>query len=760
MDLKNQQLGFYLLRFTERSHRSCGGQCPQNDRNDRLISETNAYGATRTYTYDAAGNRTGITARNGKTRRFTYDALNRLTNETWVGNGRSINSTYDAAGQLTRISDANAAYAYTYDPDGRLLSVNNAGTAGSPSVLMSYGYDAVGNVLSAADAINGTNRGNTTYNYDPLDRLTSMRQSGTDVSNKRVDYTYNAVGQATNIKRFSDLSGTQSVAETNHTFDRLNRLTNINHSRGGTPLAAYNYNYDPNSRITGMSNNDGTAAYSYDATDQLTGVDYSYQPDESFSYDANGNRTNPGYVTGKNNRLLSDGKFNYEYDDEGNVIRQTDILTGEVTAYTWDYRNRLTNVTRNGAPVGTYNYDTYDQRIGKTTATGTNRFVYGQNQNIALEFDGSGVLTNRYLHGNSIDAIMADEANGSVGWTLTDNLGTVRDVVDGTGARQNHFVYDSFGNVTSETNPSFDTRFTFTGREFDAETGNYDYRNRQLRPSSGRFIESDPMGFSAGDTNLYRYVFNSPTNLVDNSGNSAKEDLYSLITAYRLRHGLKLLPGAVGFIGERIYELASIVPEYAVDFLQYALDNAASSSWGTNPGGAGSAVKRVKIAPERIFSIDSPISKALADDETFKDIISRDLGRKLYPIAEKVRPKTSIDTSFGSSNDILVSEFFRDKLLNPGIAVTLGNFTIDTYNADVHIFRSCDSEADFSADVFGSIRDVYDFNRPTGTLSNPINYLTQLAYEAQLAGELAVYKVKVNFRVSAGGKIDFPGRPT
>jgi RHS repeat-associated protein len=175
-------------------------------------------------------------------------------------------------------------------------------------------------------------------------------------------------------------------------------------------------------------------------------------------------------------------------------------------------------VTRNGAPVGTYNYDTYDQRIGKTTDTGTNRFVYGQNQNIALEFDGSGALTNRYLHGNSIDAIIADEANGSVGWTLTDNLGTVRDVVDGTGARQNHIVYDSFGNVTSETNSSFDTRFTFTGREFDAETGNYDYRSRFYRPGRGGFIEEDPIRYSAGDVNLYRYVGNSPVDSIDPFG--------------------------------------------------------------------------------------------------------------------------------------------------------------------------------------------------------------------------------------------------
>jgi RHS repeat-associated protein len=321
------------------------------------------------------------------------------------------------------------------------------------------------------------------------------------------------------VKRLSDRAGTQPVAETTHTFDPLNRLSTINHSRGGVPLASYNYGYDANSRITRVTNKDGTSTNTYDDTDQLTGVNYNgSQPDEAYTYDANGNRTNPGYVTGANNRLLSDGKFNYEYDGEGNVISQTDILTGEIMQYTWDYRNRLTNVKRNGVTVGDYAYDVYDQRIGKVTPTGTERFVYGQNQNIALEFDGSGALTNRYLHGNSIDEVLADEANGSVGWTLTDNLGSVRDVVDGTGTSQNHVVFGSFGNVTSETNPSFKTRFSFTGREFDAESGNYDYRSRSYNPGSGRFMEEDPIGFSAGDPNLYRYVLNSPIRFIDPLG--------------------------------------------------------------------------------------------------------------------------------------------------------------------------------------------------------------------------------------------------
>lgn len=37
----------------------------------------------------------------------------------------------------------------------------------------------------------------------------------------------------------------------------------------------------------------------------------------------------------------------------------------------------------------------------------------------------------------------------------------------------------------------------------------------------GRWTSEDPIGFAAADTNLYRYVFNNPTNLTDPTGESA-----------------------------------------------------------------------------------------------------------------------------------------------------------------------------------------------------------------------------------------------
>ncbi|MCC3529453.1 MAG: RHS repeat-associated core domain-containing protein [Microcoleus sp. PH2017_22_RUC_O_B] len=78
--------------------------------------------------------------------------------------------------------------------------------------------------------------------------------------------------------------------------------------------------------------------------------------------------------------------------------------------------------------------------------------------------------------------------------------------------------YDSFGKVRSQTNSSVGFRFGFTGRELDAETGNYYYNSRYYDPQVGRFISEDTVGFAGGDANLYRYVGNSPTNYTDPSG--------------------------------------------------------------------------------------------------------------------------------------------------------------------------------------------------------------------------------------------------
>lgn len=514
------------------------------DARDRLINETDPLGKSTQYQYDPVNNLIAKTDRNNRRTEFKYDDINRLNQEKWVGTDQVINYSYDKASNQIAVNDKFSSLAFNYDNRDRLLSVNNAGTPGFANVLLNYGYDKVGNVLSVADRINNVAGGNNSYSYDALNRLNQLTQSGNNVSDKRVDFAYNSLGQYTSINRYANLTGTQLVNGTTYTYDSLNRLTNLNHSNGTNNVAFHNYVYDAASRITKITDVDGSTDYTYDNRAQLTGANHSNanNPDESYTYDANGNRITSnihgnGYVTGQGNRLLSDGKYNYEYDNEGNLTKQTEIATGKVQELTWDYRNRLVamvdkDATGKETQRVEFTYDAFNRRIAKsvdtnpqdTTPAVVKQFIYDRS-NVLLEFvdsDGAGanqpVLDKRYLHGAGVDQVLAQESAGNVVWHLTDHLGTIRDLVNNSGAVVNHFVYDSFGQVISQTNSAVNSRYLFTGREFDSETGLYYYRARYYDQTTGRFLSQDPIGFAGEDTNLYRYVFNNPLSYTDPTG--------------------------------------------------------------------------------------------------------------------------------------------------------------------------------------------------------------------------------------------------
>ena len=94
----------------------------------------------------------------------------------------------------------------------------------------------------------------------------------------------------------------------------------------------------------------------------------------------------------------------------------------------------------------------------------------------------------------------------------------MRDIANTSGTVIDHVVYDSYGDILSETSPSNGDRFKFAGMEFDSTTGIYYDHARYYDPNTGRFVTQDPKAFAAGDTNLYRYVGDLPTGRVDQSG--------------------------------------------------------------------------------------------------------------------------------------------------------------------------------------------------------------------------------------------------
>jgi len=365
------------------------------DARNRLVREEDPFGEETLFRYDAVDNLTRKTDRNGRVTELAYDAVDRLTTETWrsssEGVANTIDYTYDKASNLISVLDSVSALTFTYDNRDRVKSVNNSGTPEVPDVLLEYSYDGVGNVLSTTDTITGGMSATTSYVYDALNRMTRISQTSDafstsgGASDKRVDLTYNQIGQFESISRYGDLAAAQLAVTTSFTYDDLNRLTDLDHTAAGGPsggIAFYDFEYDPASRITAITDIDGRTDFGYDDRDQLTSADRDAadaRGDEAYAFDANGNRVDShlhgdGYVTGPGNRLLSDGTFDYEYDNEGNMIRKTTIATGESREFEWDHRNRMTAVIDkdSGGVVTqrvTFTYDALDRRIAKTADT-------------------------------------------------------------------------------------------------------------------------------------------------------------------------------------------------------------------------------------------------------------------------------------------------------------------------------------------------------------------------------------------------------
>ncbi len=304
--------------------------------------------------------------------------------------------------------------------------------------------------------------------------------------------------------------------------------------RSDAVFSDFHFDWNLASEMTARTENGQITSYLHDAAGQLTSANHVTQTDETYNYDANGNRQAAGLTIGTNNQVLADSTYAYLYDAEGNLIRRTATATGSYTVYQYDHRNRMTDAT-NYTSAGTvtqdvdFAYDVFDRRITKTVdadgagplAPVTTHTVY-DGQHAWADLDAAGNVVARYLFGPSIDEIAARwTPTSGTAWYVTDQLGSVRHLLNATGAIVNSIIYDSFGNIVSQSNPTAGDRFTFTGREFDVELGYYYYRARYYDASLGRFISQDPIGFAAGDSNLYRYVSNSPLTFVDPSGNVA-----------------------------------------------------------------------------------------------------------------------------------------------------------------------------------------------------------------------------------------------
>ncbi|HQR13295.1 MAG TPA: RHS repeat-associated core domain-containing protein [Nitrospira sp.] len=366
--------------------------------------------------------------------------------------------------------------------------------------VVSYGYD----ILSRRTNLTLPNGIQTTYSYDPASQVTNILHQLTATGSQinKADYLYNPVGNRTSL---TDRRGGQSFG-----YDTLDRLTSASHPLLGTPQA--------------------------------------------FAYDAVGNRTTGGSVVNAGNQLTADATHSYQYDDNGNLTRKTLLSTGNYTQYTYDAENRLTKVedfvagNPTAAFTSTYRYDGLGRRIEKVANGQTKRYVY-DGEDILLEYDGSNVLQARYTHGPGIDEPIAVTKAGSTFYYHQDGLGTVTELTDINGAVAKAYAYDAYGNLL-ESPGTVEQPYTYTGREFDSETGLYYYRARYYDPTTGRFLQKDPI-FNPG-FQIYGYVEGIPTLFVDPYGLRAGPKHPRVSTKCRRTDSCSTLQGKIQLLEKTI----------------------------------------------------------------------------------------------------------------------------------------------------------------------------------------------------------------
>ena len=536
------------------------------DNNDNVTSVTDADGNVTLTTYDKDNNKSTVTDPLGNVTTYSYDSDDRLTLVTDADN-RQITYSYDKDGRelgetwlsapVNGVRTVDDVLTFTYDGNGnRLTASDKNGTVtdtytkdNQVSVqtdvfgqTLTYSYDRNGNVTQVADSQGGY----TTSTYDGNNRLTMRLWSSGGVGYS-VALSYSPSGQLTRLIRFSgptNLGGT-----TTYTYNAAGQVADINTLGGGTSSGSpgtlvtdFAYTYLPGGQVQTERDNGGAPlTFTYDGAYDVTsdGVN-------NYTYDAAGNRNNSGYVIGRGNELLNDGTWTYTYDDVGNQIEKSMGPNGTTVYYTYDESNHLIEAKEYTSPGGTlvydevYKYDATGNKIeqdvtqgGTTTVT---RYSY-DGDNIWADLNGSNTLQVRRYFLPGVDQVLArvDYTGGTpvTAWYLTDRQGSVRGILSDSGGTLLDFQsYDAFGDIVSQTNASYADRYGYTGRELDSLTGQQYNRNRWYNVSTGSWTTRDPLGFLAGNADLYDYVNNNAANMTDPTGLAATDSWTDFVVSW------------------------------------------------------------------------------------------------------------------------------------------------------------------------------------------------------------------------------------
>ncbi|MEW8646550.1 MAG: RHS repeat-associated core domain-containing protein, partial [Candidatus Thiodiazotropha endolucinida] len=286
------------------------------------------------------------------------------------------------------------------------------------------------------------------------------------------------------------------------------------------------YQHDPVGNITDWQDLLSTGQdqlFDYDALYRLTNASGAYG-DFTYTYDATGNRLSLtldgstetySYVPSSHRlqQILGSVTDSRTYDAAGNTIQSL------IGSYTYDDTNRMVGFTKTGT-AATYAYNGKGERISKNVDGTITRFRYAPAGQLLGEYDQTGQAIREYitLEGQPVAQIVTDPVTtlSSVYYLHTDHLGAVVKATNNTQALVWNAERKPFGQRTVTT-AQIEMPLGFPGQYFDEESGSYYNYFRDYDPSTGRYLQSDPIGLGGG-INTYAYVGNAPLKYVDPSG--------------------------------------------------------------------------------------------------------------------------------------------------------------------------------------------------------------------------------------------------